>query len=157
MILVQTVIVGTAALGMTVIMISGGIDLSVGSVVALVSVVVATAASGSGWQLPAVLGWVDAAKVPAVSMGLALLIGAAVGVLCGSINGLLVTGLRVVPFIITLGTLKVYRGMAKWLSNSTGVYVPDDAKALVAGPDSGDGADAGSWLLVAPGSGACWR
>jgi ribose/xylose/arabinose/galactoside ABC-type transport system permease subunit len=130
---VQTVIVGTAALGMTAIMISGGIDLSVGSAVALVTVTIALAVRDLGCPLP-----------------LALAGGIAVGGLCGFFNGALITGLGVVPFIITLGSLKIFRGLAKWLSTSTAVYVPDEARTwwfrpiLATEPHP-------SWLLVAPG------
>ncbi len=103
LILAQSVIVGTAALGMTLIMIAGGIDLSVGSTVALVTV--ATAQAVKQWDM---------------SVPMALALGVGVGSLCGLFNGVLVTGLRVVPFIITLGTLKIYRGLAKlWAGNLT--------------------------------------
>ena len=100
---VQTVIVGTAALGMTLVIVGGGIDLSVGSTVALVSVAIVLADRAVG--LPG-----------------ALAIGVLVGLACGLGNGLLVTGLGVVPFIITLGTLKIYRGLAKWFAGSTSIY-----------------------------------
>jgi ribose/xylose/arabinose/galactoside ABC-type transport system permease subunit len=130
---VQTVIVALAALGMTVIMIAGGIDLSVGSAVALVTVAIALAVRSGGVPLP-----------------LAMAGGVVLGGLCGLFNGGLITGLGVVPFIITLGSLKVFRGLAKWLSSSTAVYVPQDAKAwwfgriLATEPQP-------EWLLVAPG------
>src|SRR3954467_4096437 len=85
----QTVIVCVAALGMTMVIVSCGIDLSVGSVVALSTVVTALLlrpdASAAG-ALAAALGAVAA------------------GACCGAVNGLLVTQLRVVPFIVTLGT-----------------------------------------------------
>jgi ribose/xylose/arabinose/galactoside ABC-type transport system permease subunit len=145
---VQTVIVGTAALGMTMIMIAGGIDLSVGSAVALVTVVVAILVRGFA------LGPIDANGQPLVhvqlSLPLAMLAGIALGGVCGALNGSLITGLRVVPFIITLGSLKIFRGVAKWLSASTAVYIPDDArvwwfsKMLAAEPEP-------RWLIVAPG------
>lgn len=103
LILAQSVIVGTAALGMTLIMIAGGIDLSVGSAVALVTVASAQAVKQLGMSVP-----------------MALAMGVGVGCLCGLLNGALVTGLRVVPFIITLGTLKMFRGLAKlWAGNLT--------------------------------------
>ena len=108
---VQTVIVGTAALGMTLIMIAGGIDLSVGSAVALVTVVVASLIGDRGWPVPLALG-----------------AGVVLGGGCGLLNGGLISGLGVVPFIITLGSLKVFRGLAKWLSDSTPVYIPQEAK-----------------------------
>jgi len=144
----QTVIVGTAALGMTMIMIAGGIDLSVGSAVALVTVVVALAVRGFG------LGPVDANGHSFVNVKLSLPVAMAAGILlgglCGFLNGALITGLRVVPFIITLGSLKIFRGVATWLSASTSVYMPDDArvwwfsKVLAVEPEP-------SWLVVAPG------
>ena len=135
---VQSVIVGTAALGMTAIMISGGIDLSVGSVVALVTVAIARAVEG-GMGLP----W-------PIPLPLAMLGGVLLGGLCGLLNGGLIAGLGVVPFIITLGSLKVFRGLAKWLANSTSVYIADEAKppwfrrVMANEPDP-------AWLQVAPG------
>jgi ribose/xylose/arabinose/galactoside ABC-type transport system permease subunit len=130
---VQTVIVGTAALGMTMIMIAGGIDLSVGSIVALATVV--TALLVRDWHWPLLL-----------AMGAGVILGGG----CGLFNGSLITLLGVVPFIITLGSLKIFRGLAKWLSNSTAVYVPNEAKPwwferILATEPKPD------WLLVAPG------
>jgi ribose/xylose/arabinose/galactoside ABC-type transport system permease subunit len=105
----QTAIVGMAALGMTLIMAMGGIDLSVGSVVALSTVVVA-------WLLQhGHSPWVAAAG------------GVAVGGLCGLVNGTLITRLRVVPFIVTLGMLLVVRGVAKGLAHEQKIDVDPDA------------------------------
>ncbi len=99
-ILTQTVIVAIAALGMTMIIISGGIDLSVGSSVALTSVVGALLIQ-HGWG-----------PVPV------LLTVVAAGGLIGLLNGAAIAGLRMTPFIITLGTLGVARGAAKWLADN---------------------------------------
>ena len=146
---VQTVIVGTAALGMTVVMISGGIDLSVGSVVAFVSVAMALAARGTEVQLYQLFGGAVLHVGPLPLVGV-LVGGVLLGGLCGALNGGLITKLGVVPFIITLGTLKAFRGLAKWLSNSTSVYVPQETKPdwfgklLATEPVP-------SWLVVAPG------
>jgi ribose/xylose/arabinose/galactoside ABC-type transport system permease subunit len=97
---IQSAIVGMAALGMTMVILSGGIDLSVGSIVALTSVVVAALLAHGGWAaLPAAAG------------------GVAAGAGCGLVNGVLVTRLRVVPFIVTLGTYLVFRGAAKLLAD----------------------------------------
>jgi ribose transport system permease protein len=127
-VLTQTVIVALGAIGMTVIIISGGIDLSVGSSVALAGVVAATA--------------LRAAWPPA----LALLAGVLVGGLVGLVNGAAVTRLRVVPFIGTLGMLGVARGAAKWVADQQTVNIPPTwlnelAATFPARP----------WLLVAPG------
>ena len=141
---VQTVIVGTAALGMTAIMISGGIDLSVGSTVALVTVCVALLASKAHQYLPPGL-----AAGPVILAG-SLLLGMLIGGLCGAVNGILISGLRVVPFIVTLGSFKVFRGLATWLASSTTVYLPDESKTewfgriMAIEPEP-------RWLLVAPG------
>lgn len=106
-ILTQTVIVAIGTLGMTLIIISGGIDLSVGSVVALASVVAATA------------------LVKGCSAWLAAALGIATGAFIGLINGLVIGGLRMMPFIVTLGMMGVARGTAKWLSGNQTVSAPD--------------------------------
>jgi len=95
---VQTVIVALAAMGMTLIIISGGIDLSVGSVIALVTVSTALALQ-HGW--PPIL---------------AALVGVLTGATCGLLSGCFITGLRIVPFIATLGMLGIARGVAKYLA-----------------------------------------
>ena len=105
-VLTQTVIVALGAIGMTIIIISGGIDLSVGAAIALTGVVSALAI-GAGWP-------------PALAVAAAVLAGGLVGL--G--NGLLITRLRVVPFIATLGMLGIARGIAKWLAHEQTVNVP---------------------------------
>ncbi|RUL87112.1 ABC transporter permease [Tautonia sociabilis] len=135
---VQSVIVGTAALGMTLIMIVGGIDLSVGSMVALVTVAVACLANGfelDPSNLPSALGGDllrrligGPVSVPAVPLPAAMALGVVLGGLCGLLNGGLITRLGVVPFIVTLGTMKVFRGLAKWSAGSTSVYIDEGSK-----------------------------
>lgn len=99
-VLTQTVIVALGALGMTLIIISGGIDLSVGSVIAFTSVVGALLIQ-QDWPTFAVVFSVIAA-----------------GGFIGLLNGAAIAGLRMTPFIITLGTLGIARGAAKWLANN---------------------------------------
>ncbi len=100
LLLVQTVVIALGAMGMTLVIISGGIDLSAGSVVALTSVVGAKLIL-AGWPLPLVI--------------LAcILVGGATGL----ISGMLIAGLRIVPFIVTLGMMGIARGVAKWLANN---------------------------------------
>ncbi len=106
-ILTQTVIVAIGALGMTMIIVSGGIDLSVGSNIAFTSVVGALLIQ-TGWGPLPVLGAVVLA-----------------GGLIGLLNGALIAGLRVTPFIITLGMLGVVRGAAKWMGDNQTVNYDD--------------------------------
>jgi ribose/xylose/arabinose/galactoside ABC-type transport system permease subunit len=102
----QTAIVCVAALGMTMVIVSGGIDLSVGSIVALSTVVTALLLRAPHGPLVAAFGAV------------------AVGALCGAVNGVLVTRLRVVPFIVTLGTMLLVRGAAKGLADERRIEAP---------------------------------
>lgn len=94
----QTVIVALASMGMTFVVAAAGIDLSVGSVVALASV--GTALS----------------RQHGCSIGTAAAIGTGLGALVGLANGLLVTRLGIGPFLVTLGTMGIGRGLAKWLA-----------------------------------------
>ena len=92
---IQTVIVCVAALGMTMVIVSAGIDLSVGSIVALATVVTAVLLRRGYDPALAALGALAACA------------------LCGMMNGFLITRLKVVPFIVTLGTMLLIRGAAK--------------------------------------------
>ncbi|HBN79196.1 MAG TPA: ABC transporter permease [Planctomycetaceae bacterium] len=99
----NTATVAVAALGMTFIIISGGIDLSAGTGMALCATVLAFA--------------LKADYSAAVSISLCLLTGC----LCGLINGLLISFLRMIPFIVTLGTMSIYLGIAKLIAKETTV------------------------------------
>jgi ribose/xylose/arabinose/galactoside ABC-type transport system permease subunit len=101
------------AVGATVVIISGGIDLSVGSIYALSGVTMGLVMQKVGPSLPAGL------MVP-----VGILICCGVGVLCGLLNGVMVSRLGVHPFIITLGTMFVYRGIAFVTSKATSILVP---------------------------------
>ena len=124
----QSVIVALGALGMTLIIISGGIDLSAASNIALSSVIVAYAIN---------------AGVPPV---IAVLFGIMTGGLVGFVNGSLITSLRLVPFIVTLGMLGIARGIAKWIAGNQKIDAPitwvNELMAKSPRP---------SWLLMAPG------
>ncbi len=106
-VLIQTVIVAIGALGMTMIIVSGGIDLSVGSVVALTSVVGATSLVKGCSPVAAVI--------------LTVLVGGGIGL----VNGLIIAGFRMMPFIVTLGMMGVARGTAKWLAGNQTVNSPE--------------------------------
>jgi len=124
----QSVIVALGALGMTFIIISGGIDLSAASNIALASVITAYAVNA---------GWPPAAALAA---------GVVTGGLVGLVNGSLITSLRLVPFIITLGMMGIARGVAKWIAGNQKIDAPitwlNDLMAKNPRP---------SWLLLAPG------
>lgn len=124
----QSVIVALGALGMTLIIISGGIDLSAASNIALSSVIVAYAINAGFHPLVAVL------------------FGIMTGGLVGFVNGSLITSLRLVPFIVTLGMLGIARGIAKWIAGSQKIDAPitwvNELMAKSPRP---------SWLLMAPG------
>jgi ribose transport system permease protein len=92
-------------LGVTFVIITGGIDLSVGSIVSLVGIVAATAMVTGG-----------------VAPILALVIGLAVGAACGAANGVLITRLKLPPFIATLGTMSVFQGLAYVTTDGKPVY-----------------------------------
>jgi ribose/xylose/arabinose/galactoside ABC-type transport system permease subunit len=126
----QTVIVGIAALGATAVIIAGGIDLSVGSMVGLVTVATGVALM-HGWS-----AWT------------ATTIGIAAGLVCGLVNGSLISLLGVGPFIVTLGTLLIFRGAAIGIAHEQTVS-PDDLGFLgnLLGYLSPDRA----WMIVPPG------
>jgi len=104
----QISITGLIALGMTFVILTGGIDLSVGSVVAVAGLVAAGLAKGSA-QNTLSLGGVAAAGAPVlIAAGAAVLVGLAAGL----VQGAAVTRLDVPPFVVTLGGLSAFRGVA---------------------------------------------
>lgn len=115
-ILQQSTINACIALGMTLVIISGGIDLSVGPVAAL----------------SAVLG--AAMLVAGVPVPLAIAGALAVGLACGFVNGALITWGGLQPFIVTLGGLSLYRALALIYTGGTPIFgLPDEFRALTNG------------------------
>jgi ribose transport system permease protein len=102
----QTAIVSIAAVGMTIVIVAGGIDLSVGSMIALTTVVIAQLLRMDVNPFAAALGGIAAAAI------------------CGLVNGILITQLRVVPFIVTLGTMLIIRGAAKGFGEERRIEAP---------------------------------
>jgi rhamnose transport system permease protein len=96
--------VGLMTLPMTMIIITGGTDLSVGSMFGFTSVML-----GVAWQY-----W-------GLPLPLAILVALGFGLLCGAFNGLLVTKMRLPPLIVTLATLAIYRGLAFGISQARSV------------------------------------
>ncbi len=130
----QTTVVAIAAVGMTLVIVSGGIDLSVGSVVAFTTVVVAAA-------LKAGFG-----------PGVAAVAGVAAAAACGGVCGTLVGRLRMAPFIVTLGAMSVLRGGAKGLASEQKIDCDPRGLDALLSPTSGwPLVPAGLWLAAAVG------
>ena len=100
----QTAVINLMSLGMTLIIVSGGIDLSVGAILAM----------------GGLLGTMAMSKGASIPMG--VLIGVAAGFGCGLVNGLLTSFLLINPFIVTLGTLGILRGTTLMISNGLPVH-----------------------------------
>src|SRR3954453_19149205 len=106
----QISVIGFLAIGVTVVIISTVIDLSLGSVLGLSAVVAASFAQQPGWKEALFPG----IQVPLV---VPILAGLAVGVVCGLLNGFLIATFRIPPFIATLGMMTAARGVAYIYSN----------------------------------------
>ena len=124
-ILRQSAVYGTAGLGMTLIIIAAGIDLSAGSLIALSVVVVA-------WVMNINVTGPDGQAVafaklhPTLAPLAAMAAGILSSTLAGLANGAMVVGLRLVPFIVTLGTMGMIRGLAKGIANERDIYPPEE-------------------------------
>ncbi len=103
-ILLQVTIIGILGIAQTLIILTAGIDLSVGIVMVLSSIVMGRVAVTQGW--PVEIGFT---------------VGILVGTACGYVNGMLVTRLRMPPFIVTLGTLSIFTALNTWYSQSESV------------------------------------
>jgi ribose transport system permease protein len=103
----QTSATTIMGIGVTFAIITGGIDLSIGSVIAL---------SGTVAVMAAIAG---------VPIWLSMIVGLLVGVACGLLNGLMITKLKLPPFIATLGMLMVARGVALTITNANAYPAPD--------------------------------
>lgn len=112
-ILLQTSINGILAMGMTLVILTGGIDLSVGSVLAFSSIVAATFVTGDNPHSPVV----------------ALLVGVVTGGLLGLINGWIIAYLKIPPFVATLGMLSVARGLT--YAYTGGMPVPNLSESFL--------------------------
>jgi len=110
----QTAVITIMAMGMTMVIVAGGIDLSVGSIVGLTAVVGSMSmVAGGGAVLPGI--------------AIAIIIGA----LCGLLNGTAVTRLRIPAFIVTLGAMGIYRGIGLYVSDGNAVVgLPQSAGFL---------------------------
>jgi len=149
-ILRQCAVYATAALGMTMVIITAGIDLSVGSTIALTMVVVAYVLNiGLDPTLPGegmIHDW------PVVLPILAVLAAAGMATLMGALNGIMIVGLRLVPFIVTLGMMGVIRGLAKGIAQERTIYVMEDVWVKGIMRETLTTTDTSrSWMLLPPG------
>jgi fructose transport system permease protein len=110
----QVMVVGTLGIAQTLVILTAGIDLSVGAIMVLSSIVMAKLSADQG--------------VPGL---LALVLGFGVGTACGFLNGALVTRLKLPPFIVTLGTLNVFFALNLWYSKSETVRGNDMSDLLL--------------------------
>ena len=104
----QSSAVAVVAVGMTFVLLTAGIDLSVGSVMFLCGTVAGSLVVRAAWPVAGVL--------PAMLV---------VGLLCGLVNGWLITRLRMAPFIVTLAMLFVARGLGLWITETRAINLPD--------------------------------
>ncbi len=107
-ILLATAVNGVLAIGVTFVIINGGIDLSVGTVMTFSAVM--TAQFMIVWHMPVLVG---------------VLAGLATGAVCGMINGLMVTKMKVPPFVATLGMLYITKGLSLVVSQLKPIYFND--------------------------------
>jgi len=114
LIISQVTVVGTLAIGQTIIILTAGVDLSVGAIAVFASIVMANV--NVSWGVPGVL---------------ALFLGFAFGTGCGLLNGWLITRFRMPPFIVTLGTLSIFFALDLYVSGSATVRGTDMDPILV--------------------------
>src|SRR5262245_58029558 len=108
LIIQQTMIVGTLGIGQTIIILTAGIDLSVGAIMVFCSIVMAKLSVEMGVPTP-----------------LAIVAGMLVGLLSGGLNGLLITRLRLPPFIVTLGTMSIFFALNIYVSRAATIRGTD--------------------------------
>ena len=123
---------GMLAIGEVLIIITGGIDLSVGSMTAFTGVITA-------WMILKGIGPEGGSLIPPINMIPAILITLVGGALIGAWHGLFVTKLRIPPFIITLGTYLIARGAAAYITRGYPQVFPSEHPFLVLGQGSVSG------------------
>lgn len=123
--ILQVSVVGIIAVGVTQVIISGGIDLSSGSIVGATAMISMSLAQAAGF---------DRAVYPALT-GLPVIVPVAVGLvfglLAGVVNGALIAYAKIPPFIATLGMMVTARGFAKWYTKGQPISFPSDSFAAI--------------------------
>ncbi len=158
-ILRQSAVYATAGLGVTLVIITAGIDLSVGSMIALSVVSVAWVLNLGGGTGAATAGAEQAHYLvyqhPILIPLLAVAAGVLTATLAGLVNGSLIVRLRLMPFIVTLGTMGIFRGLAKGIAGERDIYPPEATRigalmdpTLTSSTGSGWLLPDGVWLLI---------
>jgi ribose transport system permease protein len=130
LITLEAATIGVVAAGQTLVILTGGIDLSVGSLVGLTGII---AAGMMKWGV---------GPIPPMNSYLALAVGLLIGILAGLFHGFMITKAKIPPFIITLGTLSVFKGLALVYSGASPIHLlPDDFKWI---------SDAHLWRIPMP-------
>jgi fructose transport system permease protein len=131
LLLQQVAVVGALAVGQTVIVLTGGIDLSIGMAMVLSSLVMAKLNGDQGVPGP-----------------IALLIGLGVGILAGLVNGLLVTRLNLPPFIVTLGTFSIFTAISLLYAAGQTIALPEGSFLLWTGETLSIGSVSITWGVI---------
>ncbi|SEN36833.1 monosaccharide ABC transporter membrane protein, CUT2 family [Paracoccus alcaliphilus] len=123
--ILQVSVVGIIAIGVTQVIITGGIDLSSGSVVAMTAMVAMSFAQAAGYDRAVYPGLTGLPVIVPLAVGLGL------GLLAGIINGQLIARTGIPPFIATLGMMVTARGIAKWYTKGQPISFPSDSFAMI--------------------------
>jgi len=123
--ILQVSVIGIIAIGVTQVIISGGIDLSSGSIVGATAMIAMSFAQIGTFERALYPGLTDLPVIVPVAIGLI------VGAICGAINGALIAYTRIPPFIATLGMMVTARGFAKWYTKGQPISFPTDSFAAL--------------------------
>lgn len=123
--ILQVSVIGIIAIGVTQVIISGGIDLSSGSIVGATAMISMSLAQVGTFDRAVYPHLTDLPVVVPVAVGLL------VGLICGAINGLFIAYTKIPPFIATLGMMVAARGFAKWYTKGQPVSFPTDSFAAL--------------------------
>jgi inositol transport system permease protein len=123
--ILQVSVIGIIAIGVTQVIITGGIDLSSGSIVGATAMVAMSFAQVSTYARAVYPEWTDLPVIVPIAIGLGC------GLLAGLINGALIAYTRIPPFIATLGMMVTARGIAKWYTKGQPVSFPTDSFAAI--------------------------
>ena len=129
----QVAVIGVIAIGTTFVCLTGGIDISVGSVAALAGVVSAMCASPNG-----PLNWTDPTAAGTAWPFITCIIAAVlIGAICGFINGFFIAKIHMPPMIVTLAMMSIARGIALLITKGSPVHYLTNTYKAVAGSNMG--------------------